>query len=83
MLALRRDETDLKTGKIAFLNLPDPVLGYTRGTEITCLFNLSPEPVTLDLPNDLTPLLSQGATISADGAAFAANGFVIARGSAA
>jgi alpha-glucosidase len=83
MLALRRDETDLKTGKIAFLDLPDPVLGYTRGTEITCLFNLSPEPVTLDLPNDLTPLLSQGATISADGAAFAANGFVIARGSAA
>ncbi len=50
MLAFRRGSGALRAGRTDFLDLPDPVLGFTRTTptqRLTCLFNLGPKPVTL------------------------------------
>ncbi|SOB98095.1 alpha-glucosidase [Rhodobacter sp. JA431] len=51
MLAFRRASEALRAGRSTFLDLPEPVLGFTRdaaGETLTCLFNLGSEPV--DLP---------------------------------
>ena len=45
MLAFRRAEPALRTGRTRFLDLAEPVLGFVRGEgqgAILCLFNLSP-----------------------------------------
>ncbi|KQB17429.1 DUF3459 domain-containing protein [Rhodobacter capsulatus] len=50
VLAFRRSNAALRTGRTRFLDLPDPVLGFRRETDtesLTCLFNLGPDPVTL------------------------------------
>jgi alpha-glucosidase len=50
MLAFRRATPPLRLGRTRFLDLPAPVLGFTRetaGETLTCLFNLGPDPVTL------------------------------------
>ncbi|HMS95225.1 MAG TPA: DUF3459 domain-containing protein, partial [Tabrizicola sp.] len=44
MLAFRRTEPALRLGRTRFLDLAEPVLGFTRGGEegsVLCLFNLS------------------------------------------
>lgn len=79
MLALRKKTPDLLTGKIAFLDLPEPVLGYTRGDGIVCLFNLSAAPVTVPLEASIEGLLTQGAQIAQSEVQLGANGFVIGR----
>lgn len=82
MLALRKSEPDLITGAMRFLDLPDPLLGFDRGTGFTCIFNLSVETVSATLSDGLTVELSQGATLKGKTVKLAANGFVIARRSA-
>jgi alpha-glucosidase len=50
MLAFRRAETALRDGACRFLDLPEPVLAFVRGTgagAVLCLFNLSPDAVAL------------------------------------
>ncbi len=45
MLAFRRAQPALRDGATTFHDLPDPVLGFTRGNgpgAVLCLFNLSP-----------------------------------------
>ena len=79
MIALRQSEADLRTGDMGFLDLPDPVLGFTRGTGFTCLYNLSPESVTIPLPHALTPALEQAATIKGGKLTLGPNGFVVGR----
>ncbi len=79
ILALRRAERDLRLGEIAFLDLPEPVLGFTRGTELVCVFNLSAQTVACDMSGALLPLLAQGAKVTDDKVDLAANGFLIAR----
>ncbi|WP_071798315.1 alpha-amylase family glycosyl hydrolase [Natronohydrobacter thiooxidans] len=83
MLALRRSEADLQEGSMAFLDLPDPILGFTRGEGLVCLYNLSPNDAECETNETLAPLLSQGVTLGGDRIAFAPNGFVIARKTAA
>jgi alpha-glucosidase len=54
MIAFRKASTALRQGKCRFLDLPDPVLGFQRGEgkgAVLCVFNLSPQPVTLHLPD--------------------------------
>ncbi len=79
MLALRGSEEDMRLGKTEFLNLPDSVLGFTRGDGFICVFNLSPEPVTVTLPETATPVLEQGAAIKGFDLTLAGNGFVVGR----
>ncbi|WP_434615272.1 alpha-amylase family glycosyl hydrolase [Tabrizicola sp. M-4] len=42
MLRYRSERSELRTGRTRFLDLPDPVLGFTRGDALACFFNLSP-----------------------------------------
>ncbi|MEL6885673.1 MAG: alpha-glucosidase [Pseudomonadota bacterium] len=79
MLALRRGEQDLRLGDISFLDLPDPVLGFTRGDGFLCVFNLSATPVTVTLAHTITPALEQAATRKGADLMLGANGFVVAR----
>lgn len=79
MLALRRAEAALHSGSQTFLDLPDPILGYERGEDIVCLFNLSAKEAACDIAGTLTPLLSQGASVSKGKVTMGPNGFVIAR----
>ena len=51
----RREDAALRCGSIRFLEVPEPVLGFVRrhqGRAVTCLFNLGPDEVHLDLPDD-------------------------------
>ncbi len=83
MLALRRAEADLRVGGMVFLDLPDPILGFTRGEGLVCAYNLSPEAVACDIKGALEPLLSQDITLTDGQISFGPNGFVIARKRAA
>ena len=50
MLAFRRTTPALIHGRTRFIDLPEPVLAFTRQTAtetLACAFNLSPEAVTL------------------------------------
>jgi alpha-glucosidase len=79
MLALRRSNDDLRDGDQVFLDLPDPILGFTRGAGVVCLFNLSAEPAECSISDTLTPILAQGATQNVGKVQFAPNGFLIGR----
>lgn len=51
-IAFRKDHPAMTRGDIAFLDLPEPILGFRReadGERLTCLFNLSPEAADLRL----------------------------------
>jgi Glycosidases len=57
VLAFRKANPVLRTGRTTFLDLPDPVLGFVRESDdarLTCLFNLGPETVTLEIQGTLT-----------------------------
>ena len=43
MIRLRRDTEELRTGRTAFFDVSEPVLAFTRGGSVLCIFNLSPE----------------------------------------
>lgn len=75
MLALRRAEADLRTGRTAFLDMPAPVLAFRRGAGILCAFTLSPEAVAVDLPPLAAVLAGQDHAAGRLGP----NGFVIGR----
>ena len=77
MLKLRRSEEELRLGKTKFLDLPEPVLGYTRGKKFICIFNLSSKAVSIDLPIKIEPTLKQQVDIKDNKVRFKANGFVI------
>ena len=79
MLALRRAEDDLRRGDMTFLDLPDPILGFTRGAGLVCLFNLSAERHSCALDAGLAPLISEGVQLGKGKVSFAPSGFVIAR----
>lgn len=46
MLAFRNGSAALVEGATRFFDLPEPILGFSRGDALLCLFNLSPNPVT-------------------------------------
>ena len=47
MLAFRQGTPALITGITHFFDMPEPVLAFTRGDAVTCVFNLSPAPVSV------------------------------------
>ena len=54
-LAFRRGNAALMAGRTAFIDLPEPLLAFSRkaGDEaLTCVFNLSPKPAVLDVAGD-------------------------------
>jgi alpha-glucosidase len=76
MLAFRRATDALITGGTQFLDLPEPILGFVRGGSVMCLFNLSPNPVTIKVAG-VGGLLgpSQAATLSDSSVALGGNGY--------
>ncbi|MCG5479797.1 alpha-glucosidase [Sinorhizobium alkalisoli] len=49
MLKLRRENESLRTGPTQFFDTSEPVLAFTRGGEVLCVFNLSPHPHSVRL----------------------------------
>ena len=78
MLTFRKNCPSM-TQEIAFLDLPEPVLGYTRGSGddlMLCLFNLSTDAITLNVSGGTFDGPNQGAELSGtqlrlDGSGFA------------
>ena len=83
MLAFRHAQAALMTGRTCFIDLPEPVLAFWRGTgaeALLCLFNLSPRPVQLDLEGS-TALTgpNQSATLTTDRLTLGGSGYAFAR----
>jgi alpha-glucosidase len=74
MLAFRHSTTALITGTTRFHDLPEPILAFTRADSLTCIFNLSPTPISLTTtPSTLTG--PTNATLTGATLALPANGF--------
>ncbi len=79
LLAFRKVTPAFLAGRTAFLDLPDPLLGFWRGSgpgAHLCVFNLSPDPHTATLPVRLALTgPGQSATLSGRSLALGPNGF--------
>jgi alpha-glucosidase len=56
MLAFRKKHPVLLAGDIRFVDAPDGVLTFERGSDaarMLCVFNIAREPVTFELPKEL------------------------------
>ena len=54
MIAFRKASPALMKGTTRFLDLPEPLLAFTRGEALLCLFNLSPDPREVTLTGTAT-----------------------------
>ena len=79
MLSLRKSTEALRAGNTKFLDLPEPVLGFMRGDSMMCIYNLSADPVTVDLPQAVTSVLDQAADLSGTHITLGGSGFIIGR----
>ena len=78
MIAFRRANPILLTGPTVFHDLPEPLLAFTRGVQLLCVFNLSPVPQTLTLtgtailtgPSIAAGLTGETLTLGPNAAAF-------------
>jgi alpha-glucosidase len=61
MLHLRRATPELRTGRTRFFDVEAPVLAFTRGGTVLCVFNLSPEIHRLRLEGGGALAVGQGA----------------------
>jgi alpha-glucosidase len=76
MTAFRRGSVDLMQGATRFFDLPEPILAFTRGDGLLCVFNLSPDPMTLSVQGvgGLTGPV-HGATLTHERLALGPNGY--------
>ena len=79
MLALRRAETALRDGGTSFLDTLEPVLAFTRGDAVLCVFNLSNKPARFEGAPAATMLICQDAVPAGDALTLGPNGFFIGR----
>ncbi|MGB0439846.1 MAG: alpha-glucosidase [Paracoccaceae bacterium] len=83
VLAYRRAQAVLRVGRSRFVDLPEPVLAFHReadGARLTCVFNLSPEPLSVHVSGMVAmdgP--SQAATLSEGQLDLGGNGFAYLR----
>ena len=77
MLRLRRDTEELRAGRTVFLDAPEPVLAFTRGGTVLCVFNLSPERHEVRLTGGGAVALCQGIEHHGDRLTLHPNGFAI------
>jgi alpha-glucosidase len=75
MLAYRHQTPALRIGRTRFLDLDEPVLGFLRGADLACLFNLSPSPVTLTVEGQLVTGPRQAAQLAGKTLTLGPNGF--------
>ncbi len=79
MLALRRSSSELRDGKMAFIDTEEPILAFTRGDDVVCAYNLSPKTAAVTLPFAATELLGQEAKMTGRDVKLGPNGFLIGR----
>jgi alpha-glucosidase len=79
LLAIRQRTEALRTGRTEFLDMPEPILAFTRGDEVLCAFNLSPKSVETKLDLSGTELAAQDCTFADGTISFGPNGYLIAR----
>jgi alpha-glucosidase len=78
MLGLRRRTEALRTGRTRFFDVEEPILAFTRGGTVLCVFNLSPEVHRVHLSGTGALAVAQGAEHAADGTMkLHPNGFAI------
>jgi len=77
MLRLRKSSETLKQGATKFLTTQEPILAFTRGEDMLCVFNLSPKPQTIKLDGNLTEVISEAAQLSNDQLSLAGNGLAL------
>ncbi|MGB3408181.1 MAG: alpha-glucosidase [Jannaschia sp.] len=75
LMALRRDETALRTGDTVFLDVPDPALACVRGGEIFCAFNIGTTPLALPDVTAGSMLIAERAKVTEAGLELGPNGF--------
>ncbi|QBX33450.1 DUF3459 domain-containing protein [Paracoccus liaowanqingii] len=77
-LAFRRNQPELRWGQTRFLDLPEPVLAFRRsqdGRSLTAVFNLSPEPLQMQVTGETALTGPSQATLDGDRLSLPANGF--------
>jgi len=77
MLALRRGSDALQHGNSVFLDTSEPILAFTRGDTVLCVFNLSPQTHTLQVHGTLDIALSEASQLSDNTLTLGANGVAI------
>jgi alpha-glucosidase len=77
MLKLRRETEELRTGRTAFLDVEAPLLAFTRGGAVLCVFNLSPERHEVRLTGAGAVALCQGIEHRGGALTLHPNGFAI------
>jgi alpha-glucosidase len=83
MLRLRRETEELRTGRTRFFDVEEPVLAFTRGGSVLCVFNLSPERHAVRVEGAGAVALSEGAEHGKEGVlTMHPNGFAIIEASA-
>ncbi|MEM7710831.1 MAG: alpha-amylase family glycosyl hydrolase [Pseudomonadota bacterium] len=77
-IAFRKASPALRAGATAFLNLPEPLLAFRRtadGQALTCVFNLSRQPVDLTLGGQGRLVGPRAAELSGENLSLPGNGF--------
>lgn len=77
MIALRRTHPALRSDRMRFVQTEDPILGFRRGDDTLCLFNLGPKPRGTGLQARGDVLIGQDFTQTDGQVALGPNGFVI------
>ncbi|SLN51250.1 Oligo-1,6-glucosidase [Aquimixticola soesokkakensis] len=79
MIKVRATTPALKTGTMTFLDMPDPVLTFTRDDDVICAFNLSKGTVAIDLPCPCDTLISRSASVDKTHVTLGPSGFLVAQ----
>ena len=80
MLAYRRATPALHTGRSRFFDAGDTILAFARGEDLACVFNLSPDPVTLIVTGEIADGPIQAASLSQDRLSLGPSGFAFLQG---
>ena len=75
MLAHRRKTPALWTGRTRFLDLAEPVLGFLRGPDLACVFNLSAQPLMLKVQGQMVDTPRHAASLTGHTLTLGPNGF--------
>lgn len=83
VIAYRKSSPALSGTKTEFIDLPEPILAFHRIADaqvLTCVFNLSPEPVALNVADACTPVGPVNAHLLDGVLTLPGNGFVYLEG---
>jgi alpha-glucosidase len=80
MLRLRRETPELRSGRTSFFQVGEPILAFSRGQTVLCIFNLSPEAHDVRLTGGGAIAVAQGAEHRGETLHLHPNGFAILEG---